>query len=202
MTVSDAHLPKALDDLGSREHVAAATAPSDLFRHALEVGKRARSETGIARSTTSLSHAAVAMASERLGGLAGSTVLVLGAGDVGESMAVALAGSGVEGIVVANRTWSKAVELAARVRGRALTLDAVPDALATADLLLTSTGAPSLVLERSDLEEATAARRDRPLLVVDVAVPRDVDPGVATLPGVTLLDMDDLRAFVDVGMDE
>jgi len=186
----------------ARAHGSAGTVLSDLFRHALEVGKRARSETGIARSTTSLSHAAVAMAAERLGGLAGRTILVLGAGDVGESMAVALAGSGVDGILVANRTWSKAVELAARVGGRALTLDAVPDTLASVDLLLTSTGAPSLVLERADLEAATSMRGEQPLLVVDVAVPRDVDPGVATLPGVTLLDMDDLRAFVDVGIGE
>ena len=186
----------------ARAHGSAGTVLSDLFRHALEVGKRARSETGIARSTTSLSHAAVAMAAERLGGLAGRTILVLGAGDVGESMAVALAGSGVDGILVANRTWSKAVELAARVGGRALTLDAVPDTLASVDLLLTSTGAPSLVLERADLEAATSTRGEQPLLVVDVAVPRDVDPGVATLPGVTLLDMDDLRAFVDVGIGE
>jgi glutamyl-tRNA reductase len=172
-----------------------------LFRHAVEVGKRARSETGIARGTTSVSQAAVQMAAERLGTLAGKRILVVGAGEMGGGVAQALAASdGVAEVLVANRTWSAAAALAARVGGSAVALGAVPAALENADLLLTVTGAPSVVLEADDLAPVMAARPHRPLLVVDVAVPRDVDPAVGLLPGVTLLDMDDLRAFAEAGL--
>jgi glutamyl-tRNA reductase len=174
-----------------------------LFRHAVEVGKRARSETAIARGTTSLSQAAVAMAADRLGALAGRTILVLGAGEMGEGMAQALAGvPGIGQVLVANRTWTKAAELAKRYGGRPVDIGGLPAALEQADLLLTSTGAPTVLLEAADLEAVLPARQGRPLLVVDIAVPRDVDPGVGRLAGVTLLNMDDLKSFVDAGMAE
>jgi glutamyl-tRNA reductase len=171
-----------------------------LLRHALEGGKRARTHTGIGRHIASVSQAAVAMAGERLGGLAGKTVLVLGAGDVGEGMAVALAGAGVAGVLVANRTQSKAVALAGRIGGRPVALVDVPDRVADVDLLLTSTGSQAPIIERADLEPVMGARWQRPLLVVDIAVPRDVDRGVADIDGVTLLDMDDLRGFAAAGV--
>ena len=172
-----------------------------LFRHAVEVGKRARSETGIARGTTSVSQAAVAMAGRHLGTLEGKRILVLGAGDMGEGMAVALATSpGVADVLVANRTWDTAVALAARVGGRAVELGGLAGALEEADVLLTSTGSPTALLDEADLRPVMAARRGRSLLVVDVAVPRDVDPAVGALDGVTLLDMDDLRAFAEEGV--
>ena len=172
-----------------------------LFRHAVEAGKRARSETGIARGTASVSHAAVEMAGQRLGSLEGRQILVLGAGDMGEGMAVALATSpGVGEVLVANRTWERAVDLAARVGGRAVELGGLSAALQEADVLLTSTGAPTALLDEADLRPVMAARRGRPLLVVDVAVPRDIDPAVGRLEGVTLLDLDDLRAFAEAGV--
>lgn len=171
-----------------------------LFRHALQAGKRARSETGIARNITSVSQAAVAMAAQRLGGLEGRRVLVLGAGEMGESMALGLAKAGVAEIRVANRTWDTAVALAERVGGTAVRLFDLPAALAEVDVLLTSTAANSAVVEVDDVTEAMAGRRDRPLLIVDIAMPRDVDPAVSTLEGVTLLDMDDVRAFADAGL--
>ncbi|OWY61465.1 hypothetical protein B7486_63640, partial [cyanobacterium TDX16] len=124
---------------------------------------------------------------------------VLGAGEMGERTVVALAGAGATEVVVANRTWSRAVELADAVGGRAVHLDDVPDELSRVDLLLTSTGATSIILEHADLEPVTEARDGKPLLIVDIAVPRDVDAGAADLPGVTLLDMDDLRAYADEG---
>ncbi|MBK9179697.1 MAG: glutamyl-tRNA reductase [Acidimicrobiales bacterium] len=173
-----------------------------LFRHAVEVGKRVRTETGIARNITSISQAAVALAAERLGTLRGRRVLVLGAGDMGEGMATALAGAGVAGVVVANRTLERAEALADRVGGEAVALGDVGDALAGVDVLLTSTGATSIMLEHADLAPILARRPDRPLLIVDVAVPRDVDRAVGELPGVTLLDMDDLRAFAQAGVAE
>ncbi|HEX9548347.1 MAG TPA: glutamyl-tRNA reductase [Acidimicrobiales bacterium] len=174
-----------------------------LFRHAVEAGKRARSETAIAKGTTSLSQAAVAMASQRLGSLEGRTILVVGAGEMGEGMARALSAvPGVAQVLVSNRTWTRAAALAKRCGGRPVELGALPAALEAADLLLTSTGAPGILLEASDLEAVLPARHDRPLLVVDIAVPRDVDPAVGRLPSVTLLNMDDLKAFVDAGMAE
>jgi glutamyl-tRNA reductase len=171
-----------------------------LFRHAIEVGKRARSETGIARSVVSVSTAAVAMAAERLGNLEHCRVLVLGAGEMGEGMVRALAERGVAEMLVANRTWERAVELAARVDGTAIRLAELNEALVRVDVLLTGTGANSIMLEHGDLARAVRARQGRPLLIVDVAVPRDVDPGAADLPGITLLDMDDLRAFAEAGL--
>jgi glutamyl-tRNA reductase len=173
-----------------------------LFRHALEVGKRARHETGISRSIVSVSTAAVAMAAERLGTLAGRRILVLGAGDMGEGMVRSLSQQGVSSLSIANRTWERALEVADRVGGAAVRLADLHATLAEVDLLLTSTGATSIMLEHADLARAMSARRDRPLLIVDVAVPRDVDPSSAELDGVTLLDMDDLRAFADAGMAE
>lgn len=186
----------------ARDEDAAGPVLSALFRHAVEVGRRVRAETGIARGTTSVSQAAVQMATNRLGSLEGRTILVLGAGDMGEGMAVALAGSAKAGeVLVVNRTWSKAVALANRVAGRAVQLGGLAAALEGADVLLTSTGSPSVLLEAADLEPVMAERPDRPLLIVDVAVPRDVDQAVGDLEGVTLLDMDDLRAFADAGLE-
>jgi len=173
-----------------------------LFRHALEIGKRARTETGISRNIASVSSAAVAMAGERLGPLEGRGILVLGAGDMGEGMVRALVTGGVEDVRIANRTWDRAVALAERVGGRAVRLAELDRSLAEIDLLLTSTGASSLMLEHGDLARTMAARQGRPLLVVDVAVPRDIDPAAGDIDGVTLLDMDDLRAFAEAGQAE
>lgn len=173
-----------------------------LFRHAVSTGKRARSETGIARGTASVSHAAVEMAAERLGTVAGRTVLVVGTGEMGRSMAAALRGAGAARILVANRTAATAAALAADVDGEVVPLAELPEALAGCDVLLTSTGATSVIIDQTELEPALARRDDRgELLVVDVAVPRDVDPSVGELPGVTLLDMDDLRRFAQTGID-
>jgi glutamyl-tRNA reductase len=173
-----------------------------LFRHALQAGKRVRTETGIARNIASVSSAAVAMASERLGRLDDKRVLVIGAGEMGEGMAVALAGAGVEEVRVANRTRARAEALAHRVGGRAVALIDVVEHLEEVDLLLTSTGSQTPMIEADDIVAIMAKRPERPLLVVDIAMPRDVDPGVGEVDGVTLLDMDDLRAFVDIGLAE
>ncbi len=186
------------------EEGAAGPTLSGLFRHAVEVGKRARSETAIARGITSLSQAAVALAERSLGGsLVDHPTLVVGAGDVGEGICTALASdAGARQVLVANRTWSKAVELADRVSGRPVGMGDLGSAMEAVDVVLTSTGAPSVVLEVGDLEAVMAARGGRPLLVVDAAVPRNVDPAAAALDSLTLLDMDDLAAFAEAGMQE
>ena len=190
---------------------AAGAVLGSLFRHALEVGKRARSETGIGRGTTSISHAAVQMAAERLGSLDGKRILVLGSGQMGKGMALALGGRfGASGgrrhlpgdLSVASRSWEAAVSMADAIGGHAVPLEALDAALEHADLVLTSTGAPSALLHVEDVRPVMDARRGRPLLVVDVAVPRDVDPAVGEVPGVTLLDMEDLRTFAEAGVAE
>jgi glutamyl-tRNA reductase len=182
----------------ARQEGAAGPALNLLFRHALEAGKRARTDTGIGRNVTSVSQAAVAMAADRLGGLQDRRGLVVGAGEMGEAMALGLAKAGTE-LRIANRTWDTAVALAERVHGQAVRLADVADRLVDVDVLLTSTGAATPLFDADDVARVLEARGGRPLLIVDIAVPRDIDPAVAQLPGVTLLDMDDLRAFADAG---
>ena len=170
-----------------------------LFRHALETGKRSRHETGIGTHTTSVSHAAVEMAHERLGSLAGRRVLVVGAGDMGEGIAVALVGAGATDITVISRTSERAEQLANRVGGRIVPMAELASAMAHTDVLLTCTGAGSVIIDR---EMVAAARSgvDAPLLVVDIAVPRDVAADVVALPGVTVLNLDDLRDWAARGV--
>ncbi len=171
---------------------------SGLFRHAVEVGKRSRSETAIARGTTSISAAAVAMAEKRLGSLGGKTVLVAGAGEMGTGMAQALAGAGGY-LWITNRTLERAEALAAQVGGEAVSLAELPDRLADADLLLAGTQAPSFLLTADQVASAVKQRAERPLLVVDAALPRSIEPAVGSVAGVTLLDLEDLRAFAEEG---
>ncbi|HET9078808.1 MAG TPA: glutamyl-tRNA reductase [Acidimicrobiales bacterium] len=197
---------EVLGQLGDAWHAAhgegtAGPVLSILFRHSQEVGKRVRSETAIARGTTSLSQAAVALARAQLGTLEGRTTLVMGAGEMGEAMAQALAGSLEPGrLLVANRTWSRATALAARCGGRPIEWSTLLDALEEADVVLASTGSPEILLEASELTPALRRRDGRPLLIVDIAVPRDVDPAVAGLDGVTLLDMEEVSAFAERAM--
>jgi glutamyl-tRNA reductase len=186
----------------ARRDEAAGTTLNLLFRHALEAGKRARSETGIGQGTASVSYAAVALAAQQLGSLEGRRAIVLGAGEMGSSMAESLAAAGVAELVVANRTHAKAKALAETVAGRAIRFAELADELVDADVVLTSTGASSVLLTRADVEAAMAARGGQPIVLVDIAVPRDIDPSVADIPGVTVLDMDDLGAFADRGLAE
>jgi len=192
----------------AREEGAAGSRLSALFRHALEVGKRVRSETAIGRGVTSLSQAAVAMATDRLGTLEGRKLVLLGAGEMGEGMAADLAastdasdGDGPE-VVVASRTRHRAVKVAEKVGAQVVDIEQLPAALAEADVLLSSTGSPTVVLGADVLARVMGARSSRPLLMVDMGMPRDIDPAVRSLPGVTLLDLADLREFVEAGIDE
>ena len=172
-----------------------------LFRHAVETGKRARTETSIARGIASVSQAAVALADDRIGGIRGRTVLVIGAGEMAEGTVKSLAKAGAAAVLVANRTWERAVALAAACGGQAVPLEELPVALARVDVLVTTTGAQELILEAADIGALTAQRGERDLVIVDVAVPRDVDPTARRIPGVTLLDMDDIGSFIDEGLE-
>ncbi|HRE01279.1 MAG TPA: glutamyl-tRNA reductase [Ilumatobacteraceae bacterium] len=172
-----------------------------LFRHAVETGKRVRTDTAIGRGTASVSHAAVEMATEHLGSLHAKRVLVVGAGEMGEGVAVALASAGAASITVINRTEERAMQLAERVGGGVAHFSALSDAIAVADVVVTCTGSGTLVLDH----DAVAAARHtaaNPLLIVDIAVPRDVDASVGTLDGVTVLNLDDLRDWAARGVEQ
>ena len=169
-----------------------------LFRHALRVGKRARTETAIGRGTSSISHAAVEMVTDRLGALAGRHVVVVGAGEMGVGVATALHKAGAGSITVCNRTPQRGSQLAARVGGQAIGLDGLGAALVAADVVLACTASGESVVTRDDV--VAHRRRDAELLVVDIAVPRSVPRSVGELDGVTLLDLDDLRDWADRGI--
>ena len=170
-----------------------------LFRHALEVGKRARTETSIAQGTASVSHAAVDLAREHLGSLEGRSVTVVGAGAMGEGIAVALRAAGDVAVTVVNRTPERGRTVADRTGGRLLGFEALAGAIAASDLVLTCTGAASPVIT-GDL--VAHRRDDNPLLIIDIAVPRDVASDVASLDAVTVLDLDDLKAWANRGMEQ
>lgn len=166
-----------------------------LFRHAIETGKRVRTETGIGRHPVSIPSAAVTVAAEHLGTLDHAKVLVIGAGRMGTGLASTLRSRGVEQVWIANRTIGRAEELARQVGGSAIPLTEVADTIVDADVVLTSTASSEVLVERATIEMVMACRNGRPLLVVDVALPRDVDPGVGEVNDVTLLDLDDLKGY-------
>jgi glutamyl-tRNA reductase len=167
-----------------------------LFRDALGAGKRARTETGISRSRVSVSSIAVELAAHTLGELSERNVLVVGAGENGELTARALADRGVRTIFVANRRYDRAIGLAARFGGEAVRFDDLPELLVRADIVVSCTASPHQIIGREELEQVLDERGDRPLLLIDIAVPRDVDPAVRELKGITLYDMDDLQHAV------
>jgi glutamyl-tRNA reductase len=168
-----------------------------LFRSAIHAGKRARTETAIARNPASVSSMAIRLAEERVGDLAAAHILVVGAGEMAELAVAALHKRGVAGLTVVNRTLERAAQLADRWGGRALTFERLADALAEADIIITSTGAPHLIIGPEVVAPALAARPERPLVFVDIAVPRDVDPDVNQLPGARVYDLDDLQAHLE-----
>ncbi|MFT7474452.1 MAG: glutamyl-tRNA reductase [Verrucomicrobiales bacterium] len=175
---------------------------TDVFRAAGTAGRKVRASTGIARNITSVSRAAVAMATQHLGTLDGRSICVLGAGEMSEGMTVALRDGGTRRIVICNRTVERAKELAERVGGDVVPLDQLAETITDVDVLLTGTGANDLMVEHRVLADVMATRSDRPMLIVDIAVPRDVDPKAAEIEGITLLDMEDLTAFAEIGRAE
>lgn len=177
---------------------AGATGPvlDRLFRQALHVGKKARSETAIAESPASVSSAAAALAQQVFGELGGRNVLVIGAGTAAELAARNLAARGAAIGSVASRSLERAEQLAGRFAARAVTLERVEEELAGADVVVSSTSAPGFVLERSQVELALRGRRGRPLFLIDIAVPRDLDPTINELKDCYLYDIDDLEAVV------
>ena len=170
---------------------------SRLFRAALETGKRVRTETAIGEGQLSLPGAAVALAREQLGELAGRRVMIIGTGETSELTARALADSGVSPVFVANRRRDRAISLARRYRGSTVPLDELPDELLQADIVVAATASPHLLLEMREVSEVMDARGRRPMLLIDLAVPRDIDGACGQLDEVSLYDIDDLQAVAN-----
>jgi glutamyl-tRNA reductase len=167
-----------------------------LFAAALTTGKRVRSETGIGASRVSIPSVAVDLALSVLGGLEDRHVIILGAGETSELTARALADQGAATIFVANRHADRALSLAQRFGGSVVGLERLPDQLVRADIVLSSTSSPHPIVGRDELELVMAEREGRALLLIDIAVPRDIDHACGELDGVALYDIDDLQAVV------
>ena len=171
------------------------------FRQALRVGKRVRTETAIGRNPVSISSAAVDLAKRAFGdaSLSGKSVAIVGAGKMGRLAARSLTHAGATDVTIVNRSEEKAQELADLFKVEALPFEELPSVIATSDILISSTTAPQAVIDRDMVEGAIGDRSGRPLFIVDIAVPRDVDPTVGEVPGVVLRDIDDLRGVVEAG---
>jgi glutamyl-tRNA reductase len=168
-----------------------------LFKAALEAGKRVRTETGIGERALTLPAVAVALARELLGQLRGREVVIVGTGETSELTARALADSGVRAVFVASRRRDRAISLARRYGGASVSFDELPQALARADIVVAATASPHQLLGSSELAEVMEIRRGKPMLLIDLAVPRDIDFGCAEIEGVSLYDIDDLQTVID-----
>jgi glutamyl-tRNA reductase len=187
----------------AREENAIGPVLTGMFRHATEVGKRARTETAIAQGITSLSHLAVALVADELGGdLAKQRAVVVGTGEMGSGIISALrAHSAAPNVVVASRSPARARTEIGDPAVEVIALDQLNDELGRADVIFSATTSDSLVLDLESVQQASALRDGRMLRIVDVSVPRDVDPAVKRLRGVELTDVDDLRRFAETKLD-
>jgi glutamyl-tRNA reductase len=185
---------RAYDVAIDRESVGPLT--NRLFKAALATGKRVRSETAIGERSLSIPAVAVALTREQLGPLEGREVVIVGTGETGELTARALADSGGNTVFVANRRRDRALALAKRYGGTTVSFDRLPEALGRADILVAATASPHLLLEARELAEVMEDRGGRPMLLIDLAVPRDIDSSCADIPGIELYDVDDLQAVI------
>ncbi|ADH87216.1 glutamyl-tRNA reductase [Desulfurivibrio alkaliphilus] len=184
------------------EHKATGPILHRLLSKSFSVAKRIRTETSIGSSAVSISFAAVQLARKILGDLTGKTVLLAGAGEMAELAAEHLLAQGIGKVVVANRTLERAVNLARRFNGEAASLAELVPRLAEADILISSTGSPELILRRDDMAPLMRQRYNRPIFLIDIAVPRDLDPGLNDLDNIYLYDIDDLQQVVEVNKGE
>ena len=173
---------------------------SALFRAALGTGKRARSETGISRNAASVSHVAVQLARQLFPKLNDACVLLVGSGKMSELAARNLCDNGAQRLIIINRTEDHALDLAQRIGAIHRSFPELPQALLEADVVISSTTAPRAIITLDMLSEVMKRRNGRPLLLIDIALPRDIDPAVATLAGIHLYNLDDLQATVSEGI--
>lgn len=168
-----------------------------LLHRAFFVAKRVRSETGVASSAVSVSYAAVELARRIFGDMSAYKAMLIGAGEMAELAATHLMNAGIKSIWVANRTHSRAIELAARYNGLAVPFEGIFSKLAEVDIVISSTGAPEPVIHARDMAGVMKKRRNRPMFFIDIAVPRDIDPDVNSLDNIYLYDIDDLKEVVE-----
>jgi glutamyl-tRNA reductase len=170
---------------------------NDVVNQALAVAKRVRRETALGSAAVSVSYAAVELAKKIFGGLQGKTIFIVGAGKMSELAAKHLLSSGASNIMVTNRTYDRAVELATAFHGTAVPFEHLYDRLSQADIVISSTGSPQTIINKDQVEKVLSARKHRPIFFVDIAVPRDVDPTVNKLDNVFVYDIDDLGHVVE-----
>ncbi|MFF2447744.1 glutamyl-tRNA reductase [Neobacillus sp. NPDC058068] len=173
-----------------------------LFKQAITLAKRGHSETEIGANAVSVSYAAVELAKKIFGSLAGKHVLIFGAGKMGELAAQNLHGNGVKKVTVINRTYDKAKALAGRFNGEARKAAELEKSLVEADILISSTGAKGFVISKEMMAKVEKKRKGKPLFMVDIAVPRDLDPRIAELENIFLYDIDDLEGIVEANLQE
>lgn len=188
--------------LEAQEKNTTGTVFNQLFKQAITLAKRAHSETDIGANAVSVSYAAVELAKKIFGTLSGKHVLILGAGKMGELAIQNLHGNGASKVTVINRTFEKAQNLANRFSGQAKTLEELQCALIEADILISSTGAKEFVITKEMMVDVDRLRKGKPLFMVDIAVPRDLDPKLAELESVFLYDIDDLEGIVEANLQE
>lgn len=203
MIVGEAEVQGQVKRAYERALVEGATGPisNRLFRDALGAGKRVRTETALGRSRVSVSSVAVDIARDTLGDLETRRVLVIGAGENGELTAKSLAERGVNTVFVANRRYDRAIGLAQRFGGKAVRFDDLPAEIVNADMVISCTSSPHQIVGADELAVVVEQRAGRPLLLMDIAVPRDIDPRVRELAGITLYDMDDLQRTIARNLD-
>lgn len=172
-----------------------------LFRQSFEVGKRVRTETAIGESAVSISYAAVELAKKVFGTLEGRSILIVGAGKMSELTAKHLVSNGIARVLVVNRTFERAQEMAEKFSGAAVPYDQLYESMRTSDIVISSTAATEYVITKRDLAPVTRSRTS-PLFLIDIAVPRDIDPDVNDLGGVFLYDIDDLSGVVESNLEE
>ncbi|MDA7619627.1 glutamyl-tRNA reductase [Akkermansiaceae bacterium] len=168
-----------------------------LFQRTFSVGKRVRNQTGIQEGATSVAGASVELAEKVFGRLKGSTVMVIGAGEMSRQTAQALQSRGASSVMVTNRSYDKAVELAESIGGHAVHFDSWETELKDVDVVIAATGAPHFVVKPGHVEAVRRKRKFRPLIMVDIAVPRDIDPEVGKIEEVYLYDIDTLQEMAN-----
>lgn len=173
-----------------------------LFNQAIATGKKARTQTSIGESAVSVSYAAVELAKRIFENLRGKVAMILGAGEMSELTLKHLVSAGVSTVLVSNRTFHRAVELAKRFQGKAINFDQLVEYMAEADIVISSTAAPHYILKKEDLSKVMSKRKGRPIFLIDIAVPRDIDPKVNKLENVFLYDIDDLEGVVQANIAE
>ena len=175
---------------------------SALMNRAFAVAKKVRSETGISQSAVSVSYAAVELARKIFGDLSGKTVMIIGASKMGELAAKHLRRAGASSVLVTNRTFERAVELAKVFEGAAVPFEHFTDHMAGADIVITSTGAPHFIIGKNLAEQVIHRRKNKPIFFIDIAVPRDIDPAVNQIDNAFLYDIDDLQQVIDANLKE